>query len=90
MFGACSDTHLALVRDRYQNIRANILYARLDQRGRGRIQISAALPVIYALGRRATLPDVQFPAIATDTAGQTQRARQSKLEANPFLQSLPV
>jgi hypothetical protein len=30
-------THLALVKDRYQNIRANVLYARLDSKGRGRI-----------------------------------------------------
>jgi hypothetical protein len=38
-------THLALVKDRYQNIRANVLYARLDSKGRGRIQISAELPL---------------------------------------------
>lgn len=40
-------THLALVKERYQNIRANVLYARLDPIGRGRIQISAELPLIY-------------------------------------------
>jgi hypothetical protein len=84
------ETHLALVRDRYQNIRANIRYARLDQRGRGRIQIPAELPLLYALGRRPIHPEVQFPAAATDIANQPQRARQSKLEARPFLLSLPV
>ena len=31
-------THLALVRNHYQNIRANTLFARLDRRGRGRMQ----------------------------------------------------
>jgi hypothetical protein len=45
------ETHLALVKSRYQNIRANVLYAPLDQRGRGRIQISAELPLLYAKGR---------------------------------------
>jgi len=38
------ETHLALVKQRYQNIRANILFARLDRCGRGRMQISAELP----------------------------------------------
>ena len=55
---ACLDrrvTHLALVKDRYQNIRANILYTRLDASGRGRIQIAAELPLIYAQGRRITI-----------------------------------
>jgi hypothetical protein len=46
------EAHLALVRDRYQNIRANVLFSRLDARGRGRMQISAELPLMYALGRR--------------------------------------
>src|ERR1700722_5829561 len=41
------ETHLALVKERYQNIRANVLYARLDPRGRGRMQIAAELPIMY-------------------------------------------
>jgi hypothetical protein len=81
-------THLALVRYRYENIRANILYARLDPKGRGRIQISAELPLIYATGRRAEPPKVHFPAL--DDASQPTRTRKSKLEAQPFLRSLPV
>jgi len=55
------ETHLALVKDRYQNIRANVLYAHLDPRGRGRIQIAAELPLIYPKGRRAEPPHVRFP-----------------------------
>jgi hypothetical protein len=83
------ETHLALVKERYQNVRANVLYARLDPRGRGRMQIAAELPIMYAKGRRAEPPQVQFPAPA-DLASQMRRIRQSKIEATPFLQSIPV
>jgi hypothetical protein len=82
-------SHVALVKQRYQNIRANILYARLDPKGRGRIQISAELPLIYATGRRTELPEVHFPAAADDSA-EPKRTRQSKLEFEPLLRSLPV
>jgi hypothetical protein len=82
-------THLALVKERYQNIRANILYARLDPKGRGRIQISAELPLIYAIGRRATPPEVRFPEEPASD-GNFRRARESKLETQPFLHALPV
>jgi hypothetical protein len=80
-------THLALVKERYQNIRANILYARLDPKGRGRIQISAELPLIYATGRRTEPPKVAFP---TDDSTEPKRTRKSKLEPHSFLRSLPV
>ena len=80
-------THLAWVKDRYQNIRANVLYARLDPKGRGRVQIAAELPLIYATGRRAEAPEVHFP--RADTA-EPARTRKSILEPEPFLLSLPV
>jgi hypothetical protein len=82
-------THLALVKQRYENIRANVLYSRLDSRGRGRIQITAELPLLYAKGRRPEPPEVSFP---TDVAGleSPRRTRESKLEGQPFLRSLPV
>jgi hypothetical protein len=82
-------THLALVRYRYENIRANILYARLDPKGRGRIQITAELPLIYATSRRTKLPEVHFPADAENDISP-RRIRESKLEAAPFLRALPV
>jgi hypothetical protein len=84
-----SHTHLALVRYHYQNIRANILYSRLDAKGRGRIQISAELPLIYATGRRTEPPEVHFPTDPEDD-GNPRRIRASKLEAAPFLHALPV
>ena len=82
------ETHLALVKDRYQNIRANILYAHLDPRGRGRIQIAAELPLLYPKGRRAEPPLVRFPIPAN--SDEPPRVRQSKLEPHPFLESLSV
>jgi len=83
------ETHLALVKERYQNVRANVLYARLDPRGRGRIQISAELPLMYAKARHLAPPQVQFP-LPADLSNNVPRVRESKLEAAPFLQSLPV
>jgi hypothetical protein len=69
--------------------RPNILYARLDASGRGRIQISAELPLIYATGRRGEPPpQVRFP--AADDYSKPGRARESKLEPESFLKSLPV
>jgi hypothetical protein len=82
------ETHLALVKSRYQNIRANVLYARLDQRGRGRIQISAELPLLYAKGRHPQPSEVRFPAPVEMMA--PTRVRQAKLETAPFLRSIPV
>ena len=84
-----SVSHLALVRYRYQNIRANILYCRLDSKGRGRMQISAELPIMYATGRSPALPEILFPAETNDLKKQG-RMRQSKLAPDPFLRSLPV
>jgi hypothetical protein len=85
-------THLALVKERHQNIRASILYPRLDPKGRGRIQICAELPLIYATGarrgRRTESPEVHFP--ASDDAPQPARTRKTKLEAEPFLRVLLV
>lgn len=80
-------THLALARPHYQNMRANVLYARLDSSGRGRIQISAELPLIYATGRHTVSPEVSFPPADSTTSA---RSRESKLESEAFLNSLPV
>lgn len=67
-------THLALVKDRYPNIRANVLYTYLDAKGRGRIQIAAELPLMYAQGRNPKAPEVHFPS-ETDDANKPQRTR---------------
>jgi len=83
------ETHLALVKDRYPNIRANVLYSRLDTRGRGRLQVSAELPIMFAQTRRSAPPEVVFPMEPELTNGP-RRERQSKLEASTYLQWLPV
>jgi hypothetical protein len=82
------ETHLALVKSHYRNIRANVLYAHLDPRGRGRVQVAAELPLLDPKGRRAIPPQVRFPPPADDE--QPTRERQSKLEPQAFLESLPV
>jgi hypothetical protein len=56
--------------------------------GRGRIQIAAELPLMYATGRRTQLPEVRFPSDADDS--EPKRTREAKLEPDPFLRSLPV
>jgi hypothetical protein len=82
------ETHLALVKERYQNIRANVLYAHLDPRGRGRMQIAAELPLLYPRPKRAEPPQIRFlQAVESD---EPRRARQSKLDPQPYLESLPV
>jgi hypothetical protein len=82
------ETHLALAKERYRNIRANVLYAHLDPRGRGRMQIAAELPLLYPRGRLGEAPEVRFPAPVD--AHPIPRIRQAKLEPHPFLESLPV
>ena len=83
------ETHLALVKQHYTNIRANVWFDGLDSRNRGRLMIAAELPLLYPLGRSRTLPDIQYPDAAV--AGRTTPvARAGKLEPEPFLESLPV
>jgi len=62
--------------------------ARLDRHGR--MQISAELPLMYATGRHAEPPQVTFPVAEEAVSNKPPRARESQLEANSFLKSLPV
>jgi hypothetical protein len=82
------ETHLAFVKHHYGNIRANIVNARLDARGRGRLQIAAELPILYSPGRRPPA-EVRFPAPQDQELGP-RRSRQHKIEAEAFLQTIPV
>ena len=83
------ETHLALVKERYTNIRANVWFDGLDARNRGRMMIAAELPLLYPTGRSRELPDVRFPDPEEGSRTGT-KARAGKLEAEPFLTSLPV
>lgn len=85
------ETHLALVQEHYTNIRANVVCDRLDARGRGRVQVVAELPLLYAHGRRPPPAEVKFPAPPAAIEADTPlRVRQSRLQPHPYLQSLPV
>jgi hypothetical protein len=76
-----------LVEERYDNIRANVTFHGLDARNRGRVQVSAELPLLYPLGRSKNCPRSSTP-----TRRQTQHGatRAGKLEDKPYLDSLPV
>jgi hypothetical protein len=84
-----SERYLALAKEHYENIRANVVYARLDRKGRGRIQLAAELPLMYPIGRSVP-PRVSYPDAANATESPPKRTRTSKLEPEPFLASLPV
>jgi hypothetical protein len=84
------ERYLAVVKAHYDNIRANITYSRLDARGRGRVQLAAELPLLYAAGRKLIAPVVNYPASAAEIDGSSRRRRKSEIEQEPFLQSIPA
>ena len=78
------------VRDHYENIRANIVYDGLDRRGRGRIMISAELPILFLQKTGAAPPRIQFPEDVADGGKPARKPRRSLIEPEPWLESLPV
>jgi len=89
-----SETHLGLVKEHYANIRANVWFHGLDARSRGRMLVSAELPLLYPLGRSKEIPEIKYP--PNEKYGEEEgallptRERTGKLEAEPFLDTLPV
>jgi hypothetical protein len=83
------ETHLALVKEHYTNVRANVWFHGLDRRNRGRVQIAAELPLLYPLGRSKETPEIVYPG-AEQGSSLPSRHRAGKLEDEPFLDSLPV
>jgi hypothetical protein len=81
---------LAIARPHYDNVRANIVYARLDSRGRGRVQMAAELPLMYGAGRHHVPPEVRFAPLLDDEAALPRRVRQRNLESEPFLVCIPA
>jgi hypothetical protein len=61
------------------------MQSRLDPKGRGRIQISAELPLIYATGRRTEPPEVRFPPDTDDTTTSTHASIKTRTPAVPAL-----
>ena len=84
-----SETHLALVKEHYTNVRANVWFHGLDSRSRGRVLVSAELPLLYPLGRSKDIPEIKYPS-AEEGASLPARERTGKLEDKPFLETLPV
>jgi hypothetical protein len=84
-----SETHLALVKEHYTNVRANVWFNGLDARNRGRVQVSAELPLLYPLGRLKDIPEIKYPEPEAGTRPEI-RQRTGKLEDTPFLETLPV
>ena len=85
------ETHLGLVKEHYSNVRANVWFDGLDRRSRGRVMVSAELPLLYPLGRSKALPDIKYPGMTTEEgAAPPARERAGKLEAAPYLATLPV
>jgi hypothetical protein len=89
---ASPDRHLALVDPHSPNVRANVWYHSRDARNRDRVQIGAELPILYREGRRRELPEIGYPDPAdwARSADGPRRPRAAKLEAEPFLSTLPV
>ena len=83
------ETHLALVKEHYTNVRANVWFHGLDSRNRGRVQVSAELPLLYPLGRSKETPEIVYPG-AEQGGTPSPRQRTGKLESKAFLESLPI
>ena len=60
-----------------------MLFARLDPRGRGRIQVAAELPLLFAMRKKDAPPKVSFPAEEEGTEA-IRRSRQPLLAIDPF------
>jgi hypothetical protein len=84
-----NERFLALVREHYDNVRANVTYPSLDSRSRGRVQIRARLPILYPLGRSKEPPLITYPGDG-DQARRERAARPSKLREEPYLTTLTV
>ena len=83
-----AEQHVALVRDHYENVRANVAFASPGPDGRRRLQTAAELPLRYTARRGQEPPAVSFP--APRPVADPIRRRQSRLEPKPLLETLPV
>ncbi len=78
------ETHLALVKERYTNVRANVWFHGLDARNRGRVKVGAELPLLYPLGRSKEIPEIKYPeAEEGDATRNAAPHRQARGQAVP-------
>jgi len=54
------------------------------------VQLAAELPLLYTASRWPTPPEVNYPAPADELEKQPRRIRQSVLEDEPYLRSIPA
>ena len=88
---ATRDRWFALVRDHYANFRANVWFEGLDRRGRGRVQMAAELPLMFALKERGTWPEIAYPEARDGSApGEPARARAGRVDSVPFLTTVTI
>lgn len=85
---ACRDRWLAYVEPHYANVRANVWFDGLDARGRGRVQVAAELPLLYAQGRSVAFPEIRWP--RPDAPRGPTRDRAGRLVEEPLIETLPV
>jgi hypothetical protein len=85
-----NETHVALTREHYENVRANVTFRAGTVPGAIRRLIAAELPIIYPLGASSEPPSVKFPQPLVPDDAKPIRARRSKLADQPFLKTLPV
>jgi hypothetical protein len=84
------ETHLAIVRGHYENIRANVVFSGTDPQGRSRVMIPAELPILYLKEASPAQPRVRFANAAANDGNESRRSRESKLAPEPWLESLPA
>lgn len=65
------------------------IFSQTWPRNRGRVQVSAELPLLYPLGRSKDIPEIKYPE-AEEGARHEARRRAGKVEDKPFLEALPV
>ena len=84
------EDHVALARDRYENVRANITQPSEPPAAPRRRLIAAELPIMYPRQPNRARPNVKFPDGPAGEALRLPRTRRSKLQPEPFLQTVPV
>lgn len=85
-----TEGYLALVRERYENLRANVVLATPDPRGRLRLQVTTELPFLCLAAAGRSPPRIAFPRPDEPAKPRKRRASGLRLEGRPFLATLPV
>lgn len=85
---AVRDPWFALVREHAANVRANVVFVGLDRRGRGRVQVRAEVPLLFAMAARSDWPEIRF--LESESGEMPVRSRVSQVEAAPWLAAFQI